>query len=76
MLSNSQQLDIDEANTQWEIANISGRRWVKDLPVAFNKWTDIARDEVEKWQLAIVEDRRPVPIDLVSDFGFWLMDVA
>lgn len=76
MLSISQQLDIDEANTQWEVANISGRRWVKDLPVAFNKWTDIALDEVEKWQLAIVEERRPVPIDLVSDFGFWLMDVA
>lgn len=75
LLSISHLPDVNFSNIQWEVANISGRRWVKDLPPAYSKWTDIAQNEVEKWQLAIVEERRPVPFDLISDFGFWLMDV-
>lgn len=69
-------LNIDQVSCLWEVAHLDGRRWVNDLPESFSKWADISRQEVEKWQLAIVEERREAPIDLISDFAFWLLDVG
>lgn len=75
LLANAGSLDLDEASIQWDIANLEGRRWIKDLPAAFDKWGDIAQVEVEMWKAAIVEEKRDAPVDFVSDFGFWLLDV-
>lgn len=74
LLAMTPALDIDEASIQWEVANLESRRWVKDMPAAFDKWGDIALLEVEKWKVSIVDEKREAPMDMVSDFGFWLMD--
>jgi len=76
LLAAAPPIDIEEASVQWEVAHMDGRRWAKDLPASFSKWSDIAQSEVEKWQVAIVEEERETPMDLVSDFAFWLMDIA
>lgn len=65
-------LDVEVLDQQqWEIANLS-YEWLNDLPTDYRKWRKYWRPLMEQWQTAVVEGDREIPMDPVSDFGFFL----
>lgn len=55
----------------WEIAHLDGD-FLSRLPPSFKPLSPTVT-QLESWQEAIVEGRRPCPYDAASDFGFFLI---
>jgi hypothetical protein len=70
LVSSSIAPEIDPAGDVWEIARLD-RRWIDTLPPGYSAFTGL-RNSLEDWKLAVVEGRRNIPYDKVSDFGFFI----
>lgn len=66
--------EIDPTADIWEIARID-RRWLDCLPSGYRVFPGL-RDLLEQWKLEIVEGRRNIPYDRISDFGFFITGAA
>jgi hypothetical protein len=62
--------EVDTTGDVWDIARLD-RRWLSDLPPGYAVFQGL-RDRLEDWKLAIVEGRRNIPYDRISDFGFFI----
>ena len=62
--------EVDTTGDVWDIARLD-RRWLSDLPAGYAVFQGL-RDRLEDWKLAIVEGRRNIPYDRISDFGFFI----
>lgn len=65
-------LDLDVLDErQWDIANLT-YDWLERLPTDYRKWKKHWKLLMEQWQTEIIEGNREIPMDPVSDFGFFL----
>lgn len=55
----------------WEIAHLNGT-FLDQLPASY-KPLGCTLAQLERWQLEVVEGRRTLPFDAVSDIGFFLL---
>jgi hypothetical protein len=70
LVSSSIAPEIDPAGDIWDIAQLD-RRWLDTLPKGYLAFSGL-RQKLDEWKLAIVEHRRNIPYDRVSDFGFFI----
>jgi len=70
LVSSSISPEIDSSVDVWEVAGLD-RRWLADLPAGFSVYPGL-RAKFDDWKLAIVEGRRNIPYDRISDFGFFI----
>jgi hypothetical protein len=70
LVSSSIAPEIDPAGDIWEVARLD-RRWLDTLPGGYAVFPGL-RQKLEEWKLAVVENRRNIPYDKVSDFGFFI----
>jgi hypothetical protein len=70
LVSSSIAPEIDPAGDIWEVARLD-RRWLDTLPGGYAVFPGL-RQKLEEWKLAVVESRRNIPYDKVSDFGFFI----
>lgn len=70
LVSSSIAPEIDPAGDIWEVARLD-RRWLDTLPGGYAAFPGL-RQKLDEWKLAVVESRRNIPYDKVSDFGFFI----
>ena len=62
--------ELDPNVDGWEIAHLD-KRWLEGLPKGYSAFPGRPR-LLEEWKEAIVEGRRNIPYDRISDFGFYI----
>lgn len=75
LVATSVRPDVEDAEIMWDVVHLD-RRWLDAMPESYRKWSHVWVRLMENWQADIVEERREAPFDLISDFGFYLMENA
>jgi hypothetical protein len=70
LVSSSIAPEIDPAGDIWDVARLD-RRWLDTLPGGYSVFPGL-REKLDEWKLAIIESRRNIPYDKISDFGFFI----
>lgn len=70
LVSSSISPEIDPSVDIWEIARLD-KRWLLDLPPGFSVFRNL-KARLEEWKMSIVDGRRNIPYDRISDFGFFI----
>ncbi len=66
--------DIALPTDVWSVVNLQ-RGWLEQLPSSYREVCDLLMP-FQAWKSAVVEGKRPLPIDAVSDFGFFIMEAS